>query len=226
MKRICPCSCGSTAVASPVAAVRWPMFDVAHVMSLVPPQPQVETTSHRDTTVRSGPPGNGTRAPTRLEATTSTWEEIWQIPFWSPARHQNRRINAIGPRYGDARSERRIRHTALRRMHPIRVFGLDSLSGTDWELDEVLAMADPAPMVPRRSQSTRARPIRANLTDASKHREPPRRVCKCREGVRRRPTDRQLIAASQQDHRPIDLTLDMSCKGGVHEPPRSKGVEP
>jgi hypothetical protein len=49
--------------------------------------------------------------------------------------------------------------TALRRMHPMRVFGLDSLSGTDWELDEVLAMADPAPMVPRRSQSTRARPI-------------------------------------------------------------------
>src|ERR1700730_18572248 len=74
---------------------------------------------------------------------------------------------------GYARSDRRIRHTALRRMHPIRVFGLDSLSGTDWELDEVLAMADPAPMVPRRSQSTRARPIRANLTDASKHRKPP-----------------------------------------------------
>jgi hypothetical protein len=40
-----------------------------------------------------------------------------------------------------------------------------------------------------------------------------------------RPTDRQLMAASQQDHRPIDLTLDMSCNCGVHEPPRSKGVD-
>src|SRR5712691_4575838 len=33
-----------------------------------------------------GRPVTGLGHSTRLEATTSTWEEIWHIPFWSPAR--------------------------------------------------------------------------------------------------------------------------------------------